>query len=111
MGDNENIKYWRGFEKMHRFEAHLYWSAFFYSVDQRNNFLYYVLSIHKEKDGIFEILKKFGVRLMDPLHLKSFEEKWQFISEELSRLAKKNETNIPESVLWKGIGHEKIDEM
>ena len=86
-----------------------YWSAKYHSFDQRHGDIYYVMTIHEKTNDEMKAIKRFGVRFSE--YMKGDRSEYVFLFEELSKLATLEDTNIPSSILWKGIGQDHIDQL
>ena len=105
------MDYWADFNDKTEIKKGLYWSAKLHSLNERYDDWYYVLTIYKKDNEDFIPKKRYGVVISDPLHTGSAYEKREKIFIALSNQAKIGKTNIPENVLWKGIGQDNIDSL
>lgn len=105
---------WDDFNEKSPLPNGLFWTAKFHSFNQRYMDLYYVITLHEKSGNEFNAVKRFGVVISEPYdcsRLLSFNETKTLIFSDLANLADFGKTNIPDSVLWKGIGQENIDKL
>ncbi|MHA1291702.1 MAG: hypothetical protein ACTSQJ_03425 [Promethearchaeota archaeon] len=105
-------EYWDNFDEKTPLKDDIYWSAKFHSFNQRKNDLYYIITVYKKEQEDFIPKERFGVVVSDPRYIEDitpFPKKREYILNFLARQAERRKTNIPENILWKGIGQEDID--
>lgn len=86
-----------------------FWDAQYHSFDQRNENIYYVITLYHKEGDDFIPFKRFGAWFPE-YEIKGVAD-YEGTVKALAPIAKSGKTNIPSKIFWKGLGQDDIDQL